>query len=102
MLNLLYIIINKANAQGDVSLENPVVGDDLVSVLERIAGYLVPIAGMIFLIMLVYGGILYITSQGNEAQSEKAKNSLIWALIGIIIVALAWAIEAYVRENLPF
>ena len=102
MPNLFFFIISNVYAQEEVKLDNPVLERDLVSFLERIALTLLPIAAGVFLVMLAVGGILYMTSAGNEAQAEKAKNALVWAVIGIIIVGSAWAIESYIRANQPF
>lgn len=45
--------------------------------------------GVVAVIMLIYGGIMYITSMGNEQNMEKAKNTVMWAIIAIVVVSLA-------------
>lgn len=49
------------------------------------------IAGLIFVVMLVVGGIQYLTSMGNEEAITKAKTLLVNAVIGIVIVGVAYA-----------
>lgn len=49
----------------------------------------VGVAGTIFIIMLLVGGVQYLTSMGNEDATTKAKKLLINAVIGIVIVAIA-------------
>ncbi len=48
--------------------------------------------GIVFIILMVYGGILWMTDQGNEEQVKKAKDLIISAVIGLIIVLAAYAI----------
>jgi cytochrome bd-type quinol oxidase subunit 2 len=50
------------------------------------------VAGIVFLFMLVIGGIRWIISGGDKANTESARNQVTAALIGLIIVFSAWAI----------
>lgn len=54
------------------------------------------IAGVIAVIMLIVSGFKYITSQGDANQIAGAKNSLIYAVVGLVIVALSQAIVKFV------
>ena len=54
--------------------------------------------GVLFFILMIYAGILWMTSQGNEQQVSKAKDLLKDAIIGIIIVFAAYAITTYLGE----
>ncbi|MCG2701066.1 hypothetical protein L6267_02785 [Candidatus Parcubacteria bacterium] len=56
--------------------------------------------GVIFLILMIYGGYLWMTARGNEEQSGKAKNTIVAAIIGIVIVLSAYAISYLVIEKL--
>jgi hypothetical protein len=46
--------------------------------------------------MIIYGGFRYVTSGGNDASVSGAKNTIIYALIGLVIVALAQVIVHFV------
>jgi hypothetical protein len=50
------------------------------------------IAGAIAVLFVVYGGYQYLTSAGNAEAAEKGKNTVVNALIGIIIIILAYVI----------
>ena len=50
------------------------------------------IVALVFFFMLVLGGIKWITSQGDKANVETARNQITNALIGLAIVFAAWAI----------
>lgn len=50
------------------------------------------VAAIIFFFMLVIGGIKWILSGGDKAQTEGARNQITAALVGLVIVFAAWAI----------
>jgi len=54
------------------------------------------LVGGISVIMIIYGGFRYVTSGGNDSSVSGAKNTIIYALIGLVIVALAQVIVHFV------
>lgn len=50
------------------------------------------IAALVFFFILVVGGIKWIASGGDKAQTESARNQITAALVGLVIVFAAWAI----------
>ena len=54
------------------------------------------IVGAVAVIMIIYGGFRYITSGGDSGNVGNAKNTLIYAIVGLIIVALAQIIVHFV------
>jgi len=54
-------------------------------------------AAVIFFFMLVIGGIRWIASGGDKAQTEAARNQITAALIGLVVVFAAWAIVALIK-----
>src|SRR3989338_2087783 len=50
------------------------------------------LAGLALFIMLIIGGIKYLTSGGDPKASESAKNTMTYALLGIILMGLAYLI----------
>jgi hypothetical protein len=57
-------------------------------------------SGIIAVIMLVYGGIQYITSTGNPAGIQKAKTTILYAVIGLIVAILAGLIVGVVVNGI--
>ena len=57
------------------------------------------IVGVVAVIMIIFGGFKYITSAGNQESIKSAKNTIIYALIGLIIVALAQVIVRFVLRE---
>lgn len=50
--------------------------------------------------LIVYGGYLWMTSAGNTDQVDKARKTIIYASIGMLVVLSAWAITTFVLDNL--
>lgn len=68
-------------------------------VFKTIANVLLFIIGAISVIMLIIGGIRYVVSQGDAKQVEGAKNTILYAVIGIIVALLAYAIVNFVVNS---
>jgi lysylphosphatidylglycerol synthetase-like protein (DUF2156 family) len=75
---------------------------DLVKSIINIISLLV---GAVAVIMLIYGGFRYVTSGGKQESVTSAKNTIIYAIIGLVIVALAQVVVQFVlnktNEALP-
>lgn len=61
-------------------------------IIGKIIQIILSFLGVIFLVLMVYGGYLWMTGGGNEEQIAKAKNIMGTAVIGLIIVLAAYAI----------
>lgn len=77
---------------------NTVTNDDdtLTKWIKTIIKYFSIIVGAVSVIMIIYGGFKYITSGGNDSNVSGAKNTILYAVIGLIIVALAQVIVRFV------
>ena len=54
------------------------------------------LVGIVFMILTIYGGWLYMTAAGNEQRVEQAKSLLRDSVIGLIIIIAAYAITTFV------
>lgn len=68
------------------------IGREIVTIFSYIVG-------VVSIIMIIYGGFRYITSGGESSNVSSAKNTIIYALIGLIIVALAQALVHWVLNT---
>lgn len=66
--------------------------------LGNIAGAALAIAGSIFLFLMVYGGVMILTSAGKSEQVNKGKDIIKWAIIGAIVLGAAYAITNLVFQ----
>jgi glucose uptake protein GlcU len=69
-------------------------------VLRTVINLLSIILGIIAVIMVIIGGIRYATSQGDGNSIASAKNTVIYALIGLIIAAVAQFLVRFVLSNI--
>lgn len=79
------------NVKG-VALDNPLKVSSLEDLLIALLNIVVVIATPIIIFFIIYSGFLYVTAQGNAAKLETARNSLVYAIIGGVIVIGAVAI----------
>ncbi len=76
------------------------VGDsDIKNLARKITNTFSIIVGAASIIMIIYGGFRYITSGGESGRVGAAKNSLLYAIIGLVIVALAQLIVHFVLSQ---
>lgn len=61
---------------------------------------LLRLAGLIAVAFIVYAGFQYITSQGEPEQTTKAKDGLINAVVGLVIVVISTAVVSYIGGRL--
>lgn len=57
------------------------------------------VVGIIAVVMIIVGGVKYITSQGESSNITAAKNTILYAVIGLVVVALAQIIVRFVLER---
>lgn len=57
------------------------------------------IVGIVSVVMIIYGGFRYVTSGGDSGNVSSAKNTIIYAIIGLVIVALAQFIVQFVLDK---
>lgn len=69
----------------------------IVASAIEILSYIVGIAAII---MVIIGGFKYITSNGDASKASSAKNTLIYALIGILVAGLAQVIVQFVIDRI--
>jgi cytochrome bd-type quinol oxidase subunit 2 len=79
-------------AQGGVPTDIELKQNDFRSAMVNILNYVLTFVGLIAVAMLIYGGFVYLTSSGNEEQTRKAKSIILYAIIGIIVIALSFVI----------
>ena len=68
----------------------------IATIAKNAVNILSLIVGIIAVIMIVYGGLRYITSGGDSGNVGNAKNTIIYAIVGLLIVALAQVIVHFV------
>lgn len=72
----------------------------LAVAIGRIVGAALAFIGIVFFILIIYGGFTWMTARGNEEKVTKAKELIINASIGLVIVLAAYAIVSYIGGTL--
>jgi hypothetical protein len=104
---ILFVCIDSALAQPDIVEGTEAVGEatgltaePLSLVIGRIIRIFLSVLGVIALIIVLYGGFIYMTAGGDADRVAKAKKILINGLIGLIIILSAYAITSYIINRL--
>ncbi len=71
-----------------------------IVIAGRIVNAVLGVVGLIVVILIIYAGFMWMTAGGNEQRIEKAKGILTNAIIGLIIIILAYAISYFVINQL--
>ena len=93
----LTITSGVSSAKGSGQSEN-LFGE--TGIFQTIVNVLLFVIGAVSVIMLVIGGIRYTISQGDQNQVTSAKNTILYAIIGIVVAILAFAIVNFVVTSL--
>lgn len=81
-------------------LEDPMGGKTVPEIVSRIIQQVLPVVGALFLVMFIYGGVLWMTAGGSGEKVKKATQSMVNAAIGMTIVILAYTIVSAVIEKI--
>lgn len=84
------------NPVGDETIDPGTGTGKLVDILNAVIGSL----GIVAVIVVVIGGILYMTSSGDSSKVKKAKDTILYGIIGLVICALAFAIVNFVISKI--
>ena len=69
-------------------------------IFSTISNILIFLVGAIAVIMLIWGGLQYVISAGDSKRVESAKSTILYAIIGIVVAILAFAIVNFVTGQL--
>ena len=67
-------------------------------IVSNTINWIIGVAGFICAVYVVIGGITYITSSGDPSKIKKAKDTILHAIIGLVIVGLSFGITAFVTN----
>ena len=73
---------------------------DIESILGKVVNLAVASTGVIAMMMIIIGGFWYLTSAGNSEPAKKGMHFIMYAVIGIVVVSLSYAI-AYTFTSAP-
>jgi hypothetical protein len=74
-------------------------GSQLTNVIRNIINLFSIVVGVVAVIMIIIGGFRYVTAGGDSSNVSSAKNTIIYAVVGLIVVLLSQAIVRFVLEK---
>lgn len=86
----------------NVDRDNPICsnrGADATDTFKNVINVILTILGIVSVIMIVVGGFQYTTSGGDSNKVAAAKNTILYAVIGVVVALLAAFIVQYVVNN---
>lgn len=83
-----------------VELPNPIACADATCLIGQVVRYILGSIAVVATLMFIWGGVMMLTSGGNADQVKKAKETLVWATIGVIVILLSWVIIKAVLQAL--
>ncbi|MFH1142499.1 MAG: pilin [Candidatus Uhrbacteria bacterium] len=75
-----------------VTLVDPLGEASIPVIIGRVISAALGLSGSAALLMFVYGGFLWLTSGGEKDRVDKGKKTLVWAIIGIVVIFAAYVI----------
>lgn len=92
----LVLAQTNGSTSNEVGLPNPIRCSDATCLVSQVIRYILGTIAVIATLMFIWGGVMMLTSGGNAEQVKKAKETLVWATIGIVIILISWAVIRFV------
>ena len=83
----------------DTCKENTANGPAVKATIKRVVNILLFLTGIIAVIVIIIAGLRFVTANGEPQQVSKAKTSIIYAVIGIIVAFMAYAIVNFILDQ---
>lgn len=105
LLGLLFLVFAPSMAFAVDFNTNDVEGtglptNDLRTSVINIISWVLGFLGLVAVVMIIYGGFMWLTAAGNEERIGTAKQIISSAIIGLVIILLAWAIVYFVGQGI--
>lgn len=94
---ILFFLLTTAKLYA-AEITDPLNGATIPELMGNIILTLLGVVGSLSLVMFIYGGILWIISGGNEDNVKKGKETLKWAVFGIVVVFASYGILNFVID----
>lgn len=93
-------VLDKCDSQSKVCADRDDPKNTLPELLKSIINLLLMVIGIISVIMIIIGGFRYTTSGGDAGQTKSARDTIIYAVVGLVIAVMSFAIVNFVLARL--
>ncbi|MEK7501078.1 MAG: pilin [Patescibacteria group bacterium] len=76
-------------------IADPINAGSVQEIADRIINFLLLLAAPIAVVMTIYAGYLFMTARDNQDQVKKARTTLLYVIIGVIILVLSKAVVSF-------
>ena len=88
-------------AQCNLPAEDETAGSgNLFVTIQNIINWVLAVLGIVAVIMIIIGGVTYMTSQGDPGKTKRARDTILYGIVGLVIALLAYAIVNFVLANI--
>ena len=88
--------VNFTTGSSSTNCDNPTGARSVEEIVATVINILSVIVGIVAVIMIIVGGLKYITSSGDSNNVQSAKNTILYAVIGLVIVVVAQVLVRFV------
>lgn len=92
-------ILNNLNNVRDIAW-GPTAKTSIGEIVFNVILVLIGLLGVIFVVLLIYGGFMWLTAGGEESKTKQAQGLIFNAIIGLLIILAAYAIAYFVISKL--
>jgi cytochrome bd-type quinol oxidase subunit 2 len=82
------------NSKNDNNYNNVVL-----STLNDAINIIAVVAGLAAVIIIIVAGFTYATAGGSAEETKNARNRILWAAVGLVIISLAWTITRFITDK---
>jgi len=99
VFGFLFIAPLFVSAAGSTSqITNPIGAETFVELVEMVVQWILNIAMVLAPLVIVYGGLTYMTAAGNTGKITQARNIILYAALGLLLALLAWSLVGVFKD----
>lgn len=83
-----------------VEIPNPLPEKSIPELIGATIKGILGVVGAVALLMLVWGGVLWMTSQGSSERVKKGKDTITWAIFGLLAIFCSYAVIQFIFQSL--
>lgn len=73
--------------------------EELMTTVNRVINIVIGIVAIVAVVVMIIGGVYFIISQGDSAKITRARNTILYGLVGLVVSLLAFAIVNFVLSS---
>jgi len=83
---------------GNTGISNPLTADSFTDLINNIAGWIFTLAIPLAALMFMFGGFQFLVSGGSEEKVTKAKKTMLWAAVGLMVCLIGAGFTGIIKE----